>query len=113
MHFFYFGNWDLYLSFFYYAGAYHGNRMALSYRILIGCILLIAGVVGTIYPAIYTSQLTAPRYQALVKSIEDLAANPNIKVFVVQGTSTANYILVSSIYFNKFYQALNLNALMV
>ena len=68
--------------------------MSLAYRMLIGCILLIAGVVGTIYPAVFTSQLAAPRYQVLAKSIEDVAANPDIKAFVIKGSPTANYILV-------------------
>ena len=72
--------------------------MAMAYRLLVGCIVLISGVVGIIYSGIYTSQLTAPRYEVLVKSIEDVAANPNIKSSVIAGTPTANYILVG---FNK------------
>ena len=66
----------------------------LAYKMIIGCILLIAGVVNTFYPAIYMSQLTVPRYKVLVESIEDVAANPDIKAFVTSGSPTANYVLV-------------------
>ena len=68
--------------------------MTLSYRLICGCIALVAVVLSVTYPAIYTSQLTAPHYQVLVKSIEDVAANPEIKVYVTKGSKTANYLLV-------------------
>ena len=61
---------------------------------IIGCILLVAVVNTVVYPAIYTSLLAAPRYTALVKSIEDLAANPKIKVYLAKGSPVASYVMV-------------------
>ena len=61
---------------------------------IIGCTLLIAVVFSIIYPAIYTSLLAVPRYTALVKSIEDLAANPAIKVYATDGSPLTSYITV-------------------
>ena len=59
-----------------------------------GCILLIAVVLPIVYTAIYTSQLEVHHHQALVKSAEDVAANPNIKVFTTKGFNPATYVLV-------------------
>ena len=53
-----------------------------------------AVVLIVVYPAIYTAQLAVPIYHPLVKSIEDVAANPAIKVFVAGGTFVANYVMV-------------------
>ena len=68
--------------------------MHLAYRMICGSILLIAVVANVVYTAIYTSQLAVDRYQVLVKSIEDVAANPAIKVYVTKGSATASYVLV-------------------
>ena len=75
-------------------GAAHGNLRSMPYRIICGCTLLIAVVVSVIYPAIYTSLLAAPKYAALVKSIEDVAANSNIKMYMISGSPTTSYVLV-------------------
>ena len=72
----------------------HGNRRAVQYRMIVGCILLSAVVINVIYPAIYTSLLAVPRYKVLVKSIEDVAANQEIKVYITKGTPSANYVMV-------------------
>ena len=78
-----------------YIGASIGNRNNLAYRMICGCISLVAVVLSITYPAIYTAQLTVPHYQVLVKSIEDVAANPDIKVYGSRGSATTNYLLVN------------------
>ena len=67
----------------------------MSYRTLCGCILLVSGVLMFVYSAIYTSQLTIPQYEEQIKSIEDVAANPEIKVYTTRGSTLTNYLLVS------------------
>ena len=59
-----------------------------------GSVLLISVVFGIVYSAIYTAQLAIPHRDVLVKTIEDVAADPNIKATVTIGSPTANYILV-------------------
>ena len=79
----------------YQTGVIHGTRRAVRYRMIVGCILLSAVVNNVVYPAIYTSLLAVPRYKVLVKSIEDVAANQDMKVYVTRGSFTANYVTVS------------------
>ena len=67
----------------------------MSYRMICGCILLIAVVLTVIYTDKYMSQLAAPHYAILANSIEDVSANPNIKSYVTKGFNTAVYVLVS------------------
>ena len=59
-----------------------------------GCNLLIIVVLTTVYSAIYTSQVTVPHFQELVTSVEDLAANPDISVYILRGSTTATYVMV-------------------
>ena len=61
-----------------------------------GCILLIAVVLSVFYTAIYTAQVAAPHYQVLAKSIEEVAANPNIKVYTTKDFAPATYLMVLS-----------------
>ena len=71
-----------------------GSRRSLAYRIICGCILLITVVITNEYPAIYTAQLAVPRYTPLVKSVGDVAAEPDIKVFMTKNSETSAYVLV-------------------
>ena len=92
------------LNIYVYIDASHGDRKTLTYRIICGCILLTAVVLPIIYIDVYTSQLTVPHYQPLVKSIEDVAANPNIKSYLMKGFATAAYIMVrKSLKFSFFF----------
>ena len=75
----------------------HGNRIRilLSYHRLIGgSVLFMAVVVTVLYSAIYTAQLAVPIFNPLVKSIDDVAANPAIKVFVASGSSVNAIVMV-------------------
>ena len=56
--------------------------------------MIFAAIVIIEYPAIYTALLAVSRYQVLAKSVEDVAANPNIQVFTYQGFAAAPYVLV-------------------
>ena len=76
----------------------YGNRKSLSHRLIRGCILLIAVVLPIVYTENYMSQLAVHHYQPLVKSIEDVAANPDIKVYTTKGFPVAAYIMVLNYY---------------
>jgi len=52
-------------------------------------------VLGNIYSGIYTSILAVPRFKVTITSIEDVAANPNIKLHVFKDTPTDNYVRVN------------------
>jgi len=91
------------------AGAVH-KRSSLSYRFICGSTLLASIVLGNIYSGIYTSILAVPRFQVTITSIEDVAANPKIKLYVFKDTPTDNYIKVDiTIYFITFkkYKIIN------
>ena len=76
-----------------FVGPAHRSRL-LSYRFVCGSALLASVVLSNDYSAIYTSILAVPRYQVTIKSIEDVAADPNIKVYLFKDTPTENYIQV-------------------
>ena len=59
-----------------------------------GSILLSAFVLVVEYSSIYTAQLAVPSYKVLVKSIEDVAANPAINLYLSKGSPLESYILV-------------------
>lgn len=89
-----------------YIGPAHRSRL-LSYRFVCGSVLLASVVLGNYYSAIYTSILAVPRFQITIKSIEDVAADPNIKVYLFKDTPTENYVQVviylSQIHSNNQY----------
>ena len=87
----------------YYLGVFHGDRKTLSYRIVCGCILLIAVVLPIVYTDVYVAQLAVPHFQPLVRSIEDVAANSNIKAYVTKGFAPENYLMVCRIVFTKYF----------
>jgi len=68
----------------------------LPYRFITACILISSLILTNLYSAIYTSLITVPHYNVNIKSIEDVAANPYIKVYGYKGSPTVNYIEVVS-----------------
>ena len=76
------------------SGSCLGNESTLPYRMICGCIFLAAGVLVVVYSAIYTAQLTVPRFKMLVQRIEDVSLNPAIAVYVTKGSPLENYLLV-------------------
>jgi len=69
----------------------------MPYQFVCGSVLLASVVQGNYYLAIYTSILAVPRFQVTIKSIEDVAVDPNIKVYLFKDTPTENYIQVTYI----------------
>ena len=55
------------------------------------CLALI--VLVLVYTATLTSLLTAPKYEFLANSIEEVAANPEIQPVVAKGLSLESYIM--------------------
>ena len=53
-----------------------------------------AMILAVFYLAIYTAQVATNISKPIVKSIEDVAANPNIKVYLASGTPTYGIIMV-------------------
>ena len=53
-----------------------------------------AVILTVVYSAIYTAQVTVAISKPIVKSIDDVAANPNIKVHVARGSSVNNLLMV-------------------
>ena len=72
------------------------GKSNLPYRMACGSIILGSMFLFIEYSAIYTSQVAVPHYKVLANSIEDVAANPDIKVYVLKDSPTANYIEVNN-----------------
>ena len=71
-----------------------------SFRIAAYFTLLLPGfILSNAYIGVYTCLLAVPKYDVAIRSIEDVASNPNIYAYVNKGSPTQTFLEVIQLQF--------------
>lgn len=68
---------------------------SLPFRLIHGAWLVVLVLILNIYMSTLTSMLTAPNYNFLVKSVEDLAVKENVRTLIVKGSPAQGDLTVN------------------